>query len=747
MTIAAVAARGTGVASTSGSSFTLTPTAAIAAGRLAVLVVSSDNVATADGVTNTHTSVTSANATWTKAGEYTNGNGAAAAGVTVSVWYAVTTGSLSTAITINHGTLGDRCATLYEFSTTVGSIVLATGLGWPNNTATDASNGFGGAASPTVSVQTLIVRGLGKEANTTTALTPTGGIGAVALTNTRSRNNASAMTVYGEYVLLASGSITSVPTLAVAGDTAGVMVGFQEPVTYPVVRAETASAAETSTSAVTVAATEQAAAADTVSQQTITAFSESAAAVEAADALTAKAEYVIEQSYTQWVKSSTYGTADMAISDDGLQLAATTTETAFLPSPRTTGKLYFEFSPRTTPTGLPDSHTFGLREGGLLGTVRAYGMTAASGSAVGSSAGTFTGTRVLSTNEWGRCAVDLATGKIWFGDASSWWGDPAAGTDPVWTIGAGKTLWPRFVTSGSGPLKTGRFNFGATAFAHTIPAGFSAWDDRPIPAWDVSSATVEEAPGAYEASLTEAAAAEESSSQLTSATSAQVETGAAADAPAQTMDAPAAVSETGAASESSSSSMTAERSTVETGAASESASASITVEAIDVEAGESASLLDAPAQTTSSAASSTEAGAATEAASGSTTATAQVTEASAATDAAALTMQAESSVDDTGAAADTVDATVLVGTHPVTIEEAAPAMLATAATMAADRSISETAAAVDTISAEATPLAQTSAQGGGGGKPKRTRVELDDSDDDLFQFVGALISTGVLECL
>jgi hypothetical protein len=76
------------------------------------------------------------------------------------------------------------------------------------------------------------------------------------------------------------------------------------------------------------------------------------------------------------------------------------------------------------------------------------------------------------------CHWDADTGKGWFtknGVAAS--GDPAAGTGEHFTFTAGAELFPAFTlyrTFGTPDALTA--NFGATAFAHTPPTGFSAWD-------------------------------------------------------------------------------------------------------------------------------------------------------------------------------------------------------------------------------------------------------------------------------
>lgn len=76
-------------------------------------------------------------------------------------------------------------------------------------------------------------------------------------------------------------------------------------------------------------------------------------------------------------------------------------------------------------------------------------------------------------------AVDKSAGKIWFGKNGSWLpsgfgaGDPATGTNPVFNdIGAGQVVMPYFYDGSFAVTASGKFNFGATAFAYSPPAGF-----------------------------------------------------------------------------------------------------------------------------------------------------------------------------------------------------------------------------------------------------------------------------------
>ncbi|MCZ4280017.1 hypothetical protein O4H49_04460 [Kiloniella laminariae] len=65
-------------------------------------------------------------------------------------------------------------------------------------------------------------------------------------------------------------------------------------------------------------------------------------------------------------------------------------------------------------------------------------------------------------------AVDVATGKVWYGVNNSWTGNPAAGTGALHTIVPGNMKFAIGLHNHSGIY----WNFGDTPFAHTPPTGF-----------------------------------------------------------------------------------------------------------------------------------------------------------------------------------------------------------------------------------------------------------------------------------
>jgi hypothetical protein len=233
MAIVGGGALGTTAHATSASSFTHTTAVNnISAGQSGLLTVTGDNLATTDGASNDHVSVTGGTGDWTKLGEYTNSpTGAAGDGVTISLWlfYATAANNVGTVFTINlSGNITDKCALMWGFTHAANTrLTLTTGITNPITSEVNGANGFGSSAFSGLSnLSRLYFRTLGKEANSTTALTQTSGY---TLSNAiRSRNNAAAQLGRGEFRIITATGETSNPTLAVSGDTAGLFVALEE---------------------------------------------------------------------------------------------------------------------------------------------------------------------------------------------------------------------------------------------------------------------------------------------------------------------------------------------------------------------------------------------------------------------------------------------------------------------------------------------------------------------------------------
>jgi hypothetical protein len=231
MAIARVGSRGSGLHTTSAASWQVTPLVTYTVGSVILLYATTDNdsVATSTGTTNRHLSVTDPKGnTWVKVGEYSNGQGAAAAGVTQSLWVCNITTQLETTdlitITLAEAVV-DKAATTDGYTVAAGNTLQAVGT--PQYAAVNAANGFGSSTiSGLTSKERLYFRVGGKEANSTTNITVSSGFSLA--TSVRSRNNASAVLNRTEYRINTSTGETSNPTFAVVGDTASIFAAFEE---------------------------------------------------------------------------------------------------------------------------------------------------------------------------------------------------------------------------------------------------------------------------------------------------------------------------------------------------------------------------------------------------------------------------------------------------------------------------------------------------------------------------------------
>ena len=145
------------------------------------------------------------------------------------------------------------------------------------------------------------------------------------------------------------------------------------------------------------------------------------------------------------------------------------------------GKRYFEVT--VDAMGLSGTPNIGVvqvnatgqvGDGGSVSLTRnaSWGVLAHSGDKYHGSVNSY-GT-ALSVGNVVSVAVDFGTGKIWWGKNGAWFasGDPAAGTNEAFSNLA-NWLYPA-VSASNGAKVTA--NFGASAFAHTPPSGFVAWD-------------------------------------------------------------------------------------------------------------------------------------------------------------------------------------------------------------------------------------------------------------------------------
>jgi hypothetical protein len=195
-------------------------------GDVLVLTVAKDNVSTVDGNTNEVTSVTdSGGNTWTKAREFTNGQGGAAAGATVAVFFTVLQVPISS-VTINFASaVTAKAVSAWRFtveapasiSVAAGADLAADGVGPGSMTLSDLVYG-----------KYLWFRGIATESANTETWTFTTGYTAIGRAGTSGGGAATNMTVAGEFIIATDTSQTSNPTTSGNFDRASVFVALRE---------------------------------------------------------------------------------------------------------------------------------------------------------------------------------------------------------------------------------------------------------------------------------------------------------------------------------------------------------------------------------------------------------------------------------------------------------------------------------------------------------------------------------------
>jgi hypothetical protein len=231
MAITSAGNRGTGASTTSGTTLGVTHAAVSSTvGQVVLLTVAFDNTGTTDadhdeiqGIADTGLN------TWTKLGEYTNGQGSAAAGTTVSVWMSKITTQLDSGNTITvtfKNTIEAKCGSAWAFDVGANKTLSVVSS---NPNATDGSNGWGSVTiNGLSSLERLWFRGLSKETNSLTSMTVTGGYTQITATRSGSGTAATEQIVRGEFIIATATEHTSNPTLAVSADNAAIFMALEE---------------------------------------------------------------------------------------------------------------------------------------------------------------------------------------------------------------------------------------------------------------------------------------------------------------------------------------------------------------------------------------------------------------------------------------------------------------------------------------------------------------------------------------
>lgn len=228
MTIASVGSLGTGTRNGAGTSTTITTSAVAEVGNLIVVMVAMDNVQTTDQQSNDVTSVTdSVGNTYTKIGEYTNGQGAAAAGATVAAFQSVVTIQLGNGgvITVNHSSVNDVALRAWEFTLDTDAIGV---YGTLQVLANDAADPGSMTLGSLVSDEYLFLRLTSTEGETTTGYTVTTNYTSIdPLASSTAGAAAGNIVLSGEFRIVTATTSTSDPTFT-AEDSASIMFALRE---------------------------------------------------------------------------------------------------------------------------------------------------------------------------------------------------------------------------------------------------------------------------------------------------------------------------------------------------------------------------------------------------------------------------------------------------------------------------------------------------------------------------------------
>lgn len=208
-------------------------TANMEAGNVGVCWGATDNIATTDGQTTDLSITDSGSNTWTRLGEFTNTNGAAADGAITGVFASKLTTQLtsgSSTITLNTtSAVTDKAVRCQEFTIGVGNVLSVVGAIKTEASAADA----GSLTTDTIaSGEYLFLRGVGAESNAVLSMTATASytrIGSDGCDGTTGGGEATDIATCGEFRILTATSDTSNPTLVdTTNDNASVYLALKE---------------------------------------------------------------------------------------------------------------------------------------------------------------------------------------------------------------------------------------------------------------------------------------------------------------------------------------------------------------------------------------------------------------------------------------------------------------------------------------------------------------------------------------
>lgn len=228
MAIASVGSLGSVGDTSAGTSIALTTSATAEAGNLVIVAIGKDNSQTTDGQTSEVSSITDSAGgnTWTKLGEYCNGEGSAAAGAVVSLWASILANQIASSGTITANfshSPASSAISAWEFTIGAGSTISVSSL---QVLANDFADPGSMAISGLSNVERLYFRATALERNTG-IWTVTASYTAISIGLANTGTSGTSMEVGGEFRILTGTGDTSDPTWA-AADCASVYVAILE---------------------------------------------------------------------------------------------------------------------------------------------------------------------------------------------------------------------------------------------------------------------------------------------------------------------------------------------------------------------------------------------------------------------------------------------------------------------------------------------------------------------------------------
>lgn len=232
MTWASVGSRGSANNKSAATTITVNPSSAVSVDGVLVVIIATDNIGTTDGDLGDIVSVTdSQNNVYTKASQFTNGNGNPAVGATTGIYFSKITTALATtdAVTVTfNGSPVSKAVMLHEFSIGTGKVVAVAGT--PATQSGTAAQAVSMTISGLVSGEYLWLGGLAVEGPSGDAFTQDTQYSGMTRAGTSGGLAASNMTVDDGFRIFTGTTDTYNGTtmLGSARDFAGVYVALEE---------------------------------------------------------------------------------------------------------------------------------------------------------------------------------------------------------------------------------------------------------------------------------------------------------------------------------------------------------------------------------------------------------------------------------------------------------------------------------------------------------------------------------------